>query len=55
VFIPKGISKLRPLGVPDYEWRIYLGLTNKFTQIFLKPIIHKDQHAYIHGKGVLTA
>lgn len=55
VFIEKSANKKRPLGVPSAEWRIYLGLIHLFTQHFLWYKISRNQHAYTHSKGTLTA
>lgn len=29
-YIPKGDGRVRPLGVPRPEWRIFLGMLNSF-------------------------
>lgn len=55
VFISKDEKKKRPLGVPGEEWRLYLGLLNQFAQHYLINKVSVDQHAYLHGRGTLTA
>lgn len=55
VFIDKDAKSKRPLGVPNAAWRLYLGLVNQFAQHFLKNKISNSQHAYMYGKGTLTA
>jgi len=55
VMIPKSESKYRPLGVPTLEWRIYLGLINKFLQLYKENEPQTYQHAFMPGRGTLTA
>jgi hypothetical protein len=53
VYIEKG-DTFRPLGVPAPEWRVLLHMYSNFLTFFLyKDLPH--QHAYIPGKGTLTA
>lgn len=37
------------------EWRIALHLYNGFVQEIVKSRVHSSQHAYLAGKGVMTA
>jgi len=53
VYIPKDETSVRPLGVPNLAWRIYLNMMLQPLTLFvdLKP----TQHGFIHGRGTLTA
>jgi retron-type reverse transcriptase len=57
VFIPKSERKNRPLGVPQPEWILYLGLWNRFFILFVErlKLINSEQHAYLPHKGTKTA
>lgn len=55
VYIPKSDGSQRPIGVPNLEWRIFLSMFNKFLTTFLEGEIKSSQHAYMPGKGSLTA
>jgi hypothetical protein len=53
VYIPKGVNKLRPLGVPAFPWRVFL-------RMWLIPIriafpLDRSQHGGIKGSGTMTA
>jgi hypothetical protein len=53
VYIPKTITKDRPLGVPALPWRVYL-------KMFLIPLnilinVGEFQHGAVPGRGTLTA
>jgi hypothetical protein len=52
-YIPKEIGKVRPLGVPPLEWRIYLNMLLFPLSIFIK--LNDSQHGFVHGRGTLTA
>jgi hypothetical protein len=54
VYIPKpGTSKVRPLGVPRPEWRVYLCMKANIYS-FLLDGVNPDQHGYFPGRGTLT-
>lgn len=56
IWIPKPNStKLRPLGVPSPDWRLYLHLLNNFLFLFVKQHIPSNQHGFFPGRGTLTA
>jgi retron-type reverse transcriptase len=57
VYIPKkeGSPELRPLGVPTKSWRVYLHMMNGMIFEMVSPLIGNDQHAYIPGRGTMTA
>jgi len=55
IYIPKGTTKFRPLGVPKMEWRMYLHMVNQFLMFYLRPSLSRRQHGFITGRGCLTA
>lgn len=55
VMIPKSATKERPLGVPSLEWRLYMGIINKFLLKYLRTKLNHSQHAYKPYHGTITA
>lgn len=53
-YIPKG-DTFRPLGVPSGEWRVVMHMHNNWLTMYLRPTLEKFNHAYLPGKGALTA
>lgn len=55
VYIDKSSDKARPLGVPTWEWRVYLSLLNNFVWMGIKDKMPEGQHGFQPRKGTLTA
>lgn len=53
--IPKSNGEIRWLGVPSLPWRLYLHSLQVILQVWLSPYNHPSQHAYIKGRGCVTA
>jgi hypothetical protein len=49
-----GKINARPLGVPSPAWRVYLHCLNNLI-VWSRQGLEGNQHAYIPGRGVLTA
>jgi hypothetical protein len=49
------VTKLRPLGVPTVEWRVYLHMYNNLITEWRRQSETGRQHGYLPGLGVLTA
>lgn len=48
-------TKFRPLGVPTVSWRVYLHMYNNLITEWRMVTEKGNQHAYLPGKGVITA
>jgi len=48
-------NKIRPLGVPTLAWRVYLHMYNNLITEWRMISETGKQHAYLPGKGVITA
>jgi hypothetical protein len=48
-------TKFRPLGVPTLAWRVYLHMYNNLITEWRLETEKGWQHAYLPGKGVITA
>lgn len=55
VYIEKPDGSKRPLGVPEKSWRVFTHMKNNNIYWLTKDLLLNSQHAYIPGKGVLTA
>jgi len=53
VYIPKGETSFRPLGVPSMAWRVYLNML--LHPLVLKLNLGGNQHGFRPGRGTLTA
>lgn len=53
VYIEKGASSFRPLGVPKLSWRIYLNMLLHVLVIACP--IAGTQHGFVPGRGTMTA
>jgi len=55
VYIPKGETEHRPLGVPSLKWRIFQQMINNFLYIYMEDYFLKSQHGFIPTRGTLSA
>jgi len=53
VYIAKGASSFRPLGVPKLSWRVYLNMLLHVLVIACP--IGETQHGFVPGRGTMTA
>lgn len=54
-YVPKGEKGHRPIGSPSFPDRMFLYLWQCFFVMFFTAYISPHQHAYMPGKGTLTA
>lgn len=56
-YIPKNATSkdMRPLGVPTPAWRVYLHMYNNCLVEWRQVTEPGNQHAYLPGRGVITA
>jgi hypothetical protein len=52
---PDGTKSWRPIGAPAYPDRMLLYLLQSFTAMFAAGYISDQQHAYLPGRGVVSA
>lgn len=48
-------NKVRPLGVPTLEWRVYLHMFNNLVVQWRLVSEKNNQHGYLPGRGIITA
>jgi len=53
-FVPKPNGKLRPIGCPSVEWRLYLHQQSNFLTHWLGPAM-KNLHGFMPDRGLSTA
>lgn len=55
IYIPKPDGRMRPLGVPELVWRIYIAMWNGILYECFEHMIDKNQYGFMRNRSPLEA